>query len=263
MIHATAVVHPKASVHPTVRIGAYAVVDANVTLGPDCELGPHVYITGVAVIGSGNKFHAGCVIGDAPQDLKYKGETTGLRIGNDNVFREHVTVHRSTTPAEETIVGSGCLLMANCHVGHNCALGNHVILANGALLGGYVTIGTRAFVSGNCLLHQFTRVGELALMQGGAGIGKDLPPFTIARGNNRMCGLNIVGLRRAGVRPEERLELKRLYHYLFRSGRRLREAVEEARGQFSSEPARRMLEFVCATKRGICRDVGDDQADAD
>ena len=179
-----------------------------------------------------------------------------MRIGVDNVFREHATVHRSANVGEDTAIGSSCLLMANSHVGHNGVLGNHVILANGALLGGYVTVGDRAFISGNCLVHQFTRVGELALMQGGAGISKDLPPFTIARGDNRICGLNVVGLRRAGVSPQERLELKRLYHFLFRRGGRLREAVEEARGQFSSEPARRMLEFVHATKRGICRDTG-------
>jgi len=255
MIHPTAVVHPKARVHSGVRVGPYAVVDAGVTLGPECELGPHVYITGVTAIGARNRFHAGCVIGDAPQDLKYKGEPTGVRIGDDNVFREHVTVHRSANVGEETVIGSHCLLMANSHVGHNGVLGNHVILANGTLLGGYVTVGDRAFISGNCLVHQFTRVGELALMQGGAGISKDLPPFTIARGDNRICGLNVVGLRRAGVTSAERLELKGLYHFLFRGRRRLREAIEEARGQFSSEPARRLLEFVQATKRGICRDT--------
>ena len=263
MIHSTAIVHPKAKVHPTVRIGPYAVVDADVTLGPECELGPHVYITGVTVIGARNKFHSGCVIGDAPQDLKYNGEPTRLQIGDDNVFREHVTVHRSAKVGEDTIVGNACLLMAAIHVGHNCVLGNHVILANGALLGGYVTVGDRAFISTLCMVHQFTRIGELALMQGGSGISKDLPPFTIAHGNNRVCGLNVIGLRRAGVSAEERLELKRLYHFLFRSGRRLRPAIEEARGQFSSEPARRMLEFVNATKRGICRDASPREQDTD
>ena len=258
MIHPTAVVHPKAKVHATTRIGPYAVVDAEVTLGPECELGPHVYITGATVIGAKNRFHAGCVIGDAPQDLKYKGELTGLRIGDGNVFRENLTVHRSVSVGEETVIGNSCLLMASCHVGHNSVLGNHVILANGVLLAGYVIVGDRAFLSGNCLVHQFTRVGELAMMQGGAGISKDLPPYTIARGDNRICGLNVVGMRRAGLNSEERLELRRLYHFLFRNGRRLREAIEEARGQFSSEPARRVLEFVHATKRGICRDTGPD-----
>jgi UDP-N-acetylglucosamine acyltransferase len=263
VIHSTAVIHPKAQVHSTVRVGPYAVIDADVTIGPDCVLGPHAYLTGVAKIGARNQFHAGCVIGDAPQDLKYKGEPTGLRIGDDNVFREHVTVHRSTRPEEETVLGNSNFLMANSHVGHNCTIGNHVILANGALLGGHVTVEDRVFISGTCLVHQFTRIGELALMQGGSGISKDLPPFTIARGNNGMCGLNVVGLRRAGVTAPERLELKRLYHFLFRSGRRLRPALEEARGQFSTEFARRLLEFVHATRRGICRDMGARHGDAE
>jgi len=172
MIHATAVIHPKAQVHPTVRVGPYAVIDSDVTIGPDCEIGPHAFLTGVARIGARNRFHAGCVIGDAPQDLKYKGEPTGVRIGDDNVFREHVTVHRSNKAGEDTIVGNGNLLMANSHVGHNSVVGNNVILANGALLGGHVMVENGAFLSGNCLVHQFTRVGTLALMQGGAGISK-------------------------------------------------------------------------------------------
>lgn len=258
MIHASAVIHPKAQVHATARVGPYAVIDANVVVGAECDVGPHVYLTGMTTIGARNHFHAGCVIGDAPQDLKYKGEPTALRIGDDNVFREHVTVHRSAKPGEETIVGNANLLMANSHVGHNSVLGNNVVLANGALLGGHVVVEDGAFISANTLVHQFTRVGTLALMQGASGISKDLPPFTVARGINAMCGLNVVGLRRAGIDPAERLELKRLYHFMFRSGKRLRVAIEEARGQFAGEPCRRMIEFVAATKRGICRDTGKD-----
>jgi UDP-N-acetylglucosamine acyltransferase len=261
MIHSTAVVHPRAQVDPSTRVGPYAVIDADVVVGPQCEIGPHVYLTGLTRIGARNRFHAGCVVGDAPQDVKYKGEATGLRIGDDNVLREHVTVHRSNTPAETTIIGNYNLLMAHSHTGHNSVVGNHVIVANGALLGGHAVVEDRAFISGNCMIHQFTRVGALALMQGGSAISKDLPPFTIARGDNRMCGLNVIGLRRAGINAAERLELKRLYHLLFRSGKRLRAAIEEARGLFHSESARRVLEFVQATKRGICRDTsrrGDD-----
>lgn len=255
MIHATAVIHPKAQVHPTARVGPYAVIDGDVIIGPDCEIGPHVFVTGVARIGARNRFHAGCVIGDGPQDLKYKGEPTGLRIGDDNVFREHVTVHRSNKAGEDTVVGNGNVLMANSHVGHNGAVGNNVILANGAMLGGHAVIESGAFLSGNCMVHQFTRVGTLALMQGGAGISKDLPPFTIAHAKNAMCGLNVIGLRRAGMAPAERLELKRLYHFLFRRGKRLRVAIDEARGQFTGEACRQMIEFVAAAKRGICRDM--------
>ena len=157
---------------------------------------------------------------------------------------------------EDTVIGSHNFLMAHSHVAHNCRLGDHVILANGALLAGHVTLGDRAFISGNCVIHQFVRVGTLALMQGGSAISKDLPPYTVARGDNGICGLNTVGLRRAGVTPAERLELKQLYHALFREGQNLRAAVVSARQKFSSAPARVMLEFLAGSRRGVCRDVG-------
>lgn len=256
MIHPTAIVHPQAKVDATAEVGPYVVIDGGVTLGPHCVVGPHVHLTGLTTLGTHNRFHAGCVIGDAPQDLKYRDEPTRLSIGDHNVFREHATVHRSNKLTEDTVIGSHCLLMANSHVGHNSRLGDHVILANGALLGGHVEVGDRAFFSGNCLVHQFTRIGPLALMQGGAGIGLDLPPFCIATGNNTICGLNVIGLRRAGFSSEERLELKRLYHALFRSGKSLRAAAAAAAHEFKSAGARTMLEFVAATKRGVCSDLG-------
>ena len=256
MIHPTAIIHPKAKLASSVRVGPFAVIDAGVELGADCVVGPHVYLTGETKIGAGNKFHAGCVIGDAPQDLKYKDEPTNVRIGDHNVFREHFTVNWSTKPDGVTIIGSNNFLMANGHVGHNCELGNHVIMANGALLAGHVTVQDRAFISGNCLVHQFTRVGMVSMMQGGAGIGQDLPPFTMAMNVNTICGLNIVGMRRAGFSAEQRLELKQLYKLLFRSGKNIRSAVAEAREKFTSPGAKIMLEFVASAKRGVCSDLG-------
>ena len=256
MIHSTAIIHPSAKLDSTVSVGPYAVVDAQVELGPHCVVGPHVYLTGVLSAGAHNRFHAGCVIGDAPQDLKYQNEPTRLRIGDHNVFREHATVHRSNKLAEDTIIGSHNFIMAGAHVAHNCLLGNHVILANGALLAGHVSVGDKAFISGNCVVHQYVRIGTLALMQGGSAISKDLPPFTIARGDNGICGLNIIGLRRAGLKAEERLELKALYHALFRSGQNLRAAVAAAQAQFKSPAARTVLEFVATAKRGVCSDTG-------
>ena len=256
MIHSTAIIHPAAKIGANVRVGAFAVIDADVELGADCVVGPHAYLTGVTKIGSGNQFHAGCVIGDAPQDLKYKNEPTRVVIGDNNVFREHVTVNRATKPEDATIIGANNFIMANVHLAHNCVLGTHVIIANGALLAGHVTVQDRAFISGNCLVHQFTRVGTLAIMQGGAGIGQDLPPFTIATGINTICGLNVVGLRRAGFSAEERLELKKLYHALFRSGKNLREAAAQAQETFLSVGAKTVLEFVATTKRGVCSDSG-------
>lgn len=260
MIHPTAIIHPKARLDGTVSVEPYAVIDEHVQAGPHCVIGPHVYLTGRLTIGSHNVFHAGCVIGDAPQDLKYKSEPTGLRIGEHNVFREHVTAHRSARAGEETVIGSHNFLMANSHVGHNCVVGDHVIIANGALLGGHATAGDRAFISGNCLVHQFVRVGTLALMQGGSAISKDLPPYTVARGDNGICGLNVIGLRRAGLTPGERLELKKLYRLLFRSGKNLKAALAEA-GQFASPAAKTLLEFVATARRGICVDTSTSGAD--
>jgi UDP-N-acetylglucosamine acyltransferase len=256
VIHPTAIIHPKAKLDATVSVGPFAVIDEGVELGADCVVGPHVYLTGQTKIGSKNIFHAGCVIGDAPQDLKYKNEPTRLRIGDGNVFREHVTVHRSTKMDDETVIGSNNFLMANSHVGHNCSVGNHVILANGALLGGHAVVQDRAFISGNCLVHQFCRVGTLAIMQGGSAISKDLPPFCVATQVNQMCGLNVIGLRRANLNAEDRAELKRLYRLLFRGGNNLREAAAQARKKFSSAPAKILLEFLVDAKRGVCADVG-------
>ena len=256
MIHQTAVIHPKAQLDKTVVVGPYAVIDENVCLGPNCHVGPHVYVTGHTTAGSNNVFHAGSVIGDAPQDLKYKDEPTWLRIGDNNVFREHVTIHRSNKTAEDTVIGSNNFFMANSHVAHNCLIGNNNIFANGALLGGHVTITDRVFISGNCLVHQFVRIGTLALMQGGAAISKDLPPYTIARGDNGICGLNTIGLRRAGLTAAQRLELKKLYHALFRGGKNFRSALAEAKETFTSDAARVMLDFLVASKRGVCADVG-------
>jgi len=255
MIHPTAIIHPKAKLDSTVRVGPYSVIDESVEIGPGCIIGPHVYITGVTTIGAENEFHAGAVIGDKPQDFKYDGSPTAVRIGNKNFFREHCTVQRSTKPGEETVIGSNNFIMHHSHVGHNCVVGNHVILGGGAILAGHAVVQDRAFLSGNCMVHQFTRVGTLALMQGGSAISKDLPPFTIALHENEICGLNIIGLRRAGFTSEQRLELKAAYRALFRSGKNMRAAVAEAQTKYPSGPARTLLDFVAASKRGVCSDV--------
>ena len=255
MIHPTAVIHPKAKLDSTVTVGPHAVIDEAVEIGPRCVIGPLVYLTGITTIGSENQFHAGCVIGDAPQDLKYDGRPTRVRIGDKNRFRENCTVHRSTNPDGETVIGSNNFLMQNSHVGHNCVMGNHVIFGGGAILAGHAMVQDRAFISGNCLVHQFTRIGTLALMQGGAAISQDLPPFTIALRQNEICGLNIIGLRRAGFTAEQRLQLKAAYRALFRSGKNLRAAIAEAQAKFPDGPARTLIDFVATTKRGVCSDV--------
>src|SRR3954469_11550342 len=256
MIHPTAVVHPKAKLDSTVRVGPNAVIDENVELGPHCVVGPHVYLTGVVIAGAHNRFHAGCVMGDVPVDLKYTGEPTRLLIGDHNVFREHVTVNCSNTLEEDTIIGSHNFLTPHGHVGHNTRIGDQSVLGGGAMLAGHVVVEDRAFISGNCLVHQFCRIGTLAMMQGGAAVSKDLPPFTVASGLNGIVGLNMVGLRRAGFKPEERLELKRVYNALFRAAKNLRAAVDSAQAMFTSSGARIILDFIAGSKRGVCSHVG-------
>lgn len=265
MIHPTAIIHPKARLDSSLQVGPYAVIDEGVEIGPGCVIGPQVYITGLTMIGAHNEIHAGCVIGDAPQDLKYDGTPTRLRIGDHNVIREHFTVHRSARAGEETVIGSHNYLMQHSHIAHNCVIGDHVILAGGALVAGHAIVQDRAFISGNCLVHQFCRVGTLAMMQGGSAISQDLPPFTLLSRTNTMSGLNIVGLRRAGFSPEERVELKRLYRDLFRSGTNLGTGVARARESFKGRAARIMLEFVGSAKRGVCSDGGgaDEVVEAD
>jgi len=265
MIHPTAIIHPGAQLDSSVEVGPYAVIDGEVSIGPDCRIVPYVYLTGQTAIGRGNRFYAGCVIGEAPQDVKYKDEPARLEIGGDNLFREGFTAHRSAIAGEATVIGSHNFLMVNSHVAHNVRLGDHVILANGALLAGHAEIGDRAFISGNCLVHQFTRVGALALMQGGARISKDLPPFAVARGSNRLAGLNIIGLRRAGFTPAERLELQQLYHQLFRRRGKFSENLANARKNFTSAPARTLLDFAASSRRGLCMDAAglENESEAD
>lgn len=256
MIHPSAIIHPNARLAPDCSVGPFCVVDSDVQLGAGCVLGPHVYLAGRVTLGARNKVHAGCVIGDFPQDLRYAGQSTEVIVGDDNVFREHVTVHRSNSSTEPTRIGSNNYFMANSHVGHNSSIGDHVIIANGALLGGHVTVHDHVFISGTCMVHQFARIGAYALMQGGSGISKDLPPYTIARGNNHISGLNVVGLRRAGFSAAERLELRQLYHLIFCSGMKLREAVEKAREQYSSSRAAVLLDFLATGRRGFCSHRG-------
>lgn len=256
-IHPTAVIDPRARLHPSVEVGPLAVIDAGVEIGEGCRVGAHVHLTGCTQVGARNYFDTGCVIGGLPQDLRFKGGPTRLRIGDDNTFREHVTVHCANKTEDDTVVGSGNLFMAHCHVGHNSHIGNHVIIANGALLGGHVEVQDRAFISGNCLVHQFARVGRLALMQGGSAISKDLPPFCIARGDNGICGLNVVGLRRAGLDAPSRLELRRIYLALFRrSGRGLQEALEEAEALAQSDWGKVLVAFVRSSRRGVINERG-------
>jgi UDP-N-acetylglucosamine acyltransferase len=236
------------SIHPT------AAIEDGAVIGRDVDIGPHAVVLRNVTIGPNCRIHAGAVIGDLPQDLTFQPAETFVRIGADCVIREHVTIHRGTKPGTTTVVGDGCYLMANSHLGHNVRLGTRVIVANGALLGGYVEVDDGAFISGNVLIHQFVRVGRLAMLSGGCGIGKDVPPFctTVGLERNRIGGLNTVGMRRAGLSPADRAQVKRAFTLLYRSQLNVSQALERMRQEFTEGPAGDIVTFVSASRRGIC-----------
>jgi UDP-N-acetylglucosamine acyltransferase len=194
------------------------------------------------------------VLGDWPQDLGFKNEISFVKIGRNCVIREGVTIHRGTKAGTTTVVGDSCFLMANCHLGHNVQLGHHVIVVNGVLLGGYVEVGDGAFIGGNALVHQFTRVGRLVMLGGGSGSNKDVPPFCMTHGVmlNTISGLNLVGLRRAGLGPDERLQIKHAFDLLYRSGLNVSQAVAALKKEFTTGPASEWAPFIESSKRGIC-----------
>lgn len=261
MIHPSAHVSPSARLAPDVTVGPFAVVEDGAVLGPGCRVEPHGQVLRGVIMGQGNVVGRGAVIGGDPQALSFQPSTvSGVRIGDGNTFREHVTVHRSTQPGGMTVIGNGNFLMAACHVGHDSILGDHNVLANAVLVAGHIVIGNRCFLGGGAALHQFIRIGDYAMVQGCSGYTRDVPPFcTVFRWNN-LRGLNSVGLRRAGFDSASRLALKRAWKAVFCAGTppvpaagALLEGAESA--GFSAE-VRRFLEFIAATgPRGIavCR----------
>lgn len=228
LIHPTAVIHPAAELHPTVQVGAYAVIGEGVKIGPETEIGAHVVIEGNTEIGSGNRIFPGAAIGLEPQDLKYDGSKSWVKIGDNNRLREYVTVNRATGAGEETIIGNNNLLMAYVHVAHNCEIQDGVVIANSVSLAGHVHIESRATIGGVLGIHQFVHIGRLAMVGGMSRIDRDVPPYTLVEGNpSRVRSLNLVGLRRAGVSPEEVTVLKKVFRSLYRSGKTVNQALEE------------------------------------
>ncbi len=262
-VHPTAVVSQAAVLADDVVVGPFTVLDGRVTLAAGVVVGPHCHLVGELHVGAGCRFHAGCVIGDAPQHLGYTNEPTRTVIGERCIFREHVTVHRAM-PGGETRIGSDCFLMAGSHVAHDCVVGDAVVLANGALLGGHVTVGDRAFLSGNTAVHQFCRVGRLAMLGGTSAVTQDLPPFWVAQGGvNRARGVNVVGMRRAGVSREEITAVRKAYRLLNLAGRTIPDALAEVEAAHGHLPAVvELAAFYRTTKRGVvtARMAGDDAA---
>jgi UDP-N-acetylglucosamine acyltransferase len=253
-IHSTAIVDPKAQVGADVEIGPFSVIGAQAAIGNDTVVQSHVVLEGDVAIGAGNLIGHGTIIGAPPQDLSFSPERkTKIEIGDQNVIREHCTIHRGTAEGSATRIGKRNFLMAGAHIGHNCEVGDNVIIANNCLLGGYVRVDDDAFLGGGCLFHQHMHVGRLAIVQGGSAFGKDIPPFVIAAERNYVFGLNVVGLRRAGFSAQDRDEIKAAFKLVYTSGLNVGQAIERAAAMNFAAPAREFLDFVAnAKKRGIC-----------
>jgi UDP-N-acetylglucosamine acyltransferase len=252
-IHPTAVIDPKAEIDSNVEIGPYVVIEGAVKIKRGTRVMAHAYLTGWTEIGADNEIHPGVVLGDAPQDKAYKGQESYLKIGDRNIFREYVQVHRGTAAGSATVIGSDNFLMATSHVGHNCKLADNVILANGALLGGHVEVGNGVFISGNCVVHQFVKIGDYALMRGLSGTSRDVPPFAIIDWQHTVRGVNVVGLKRAGFDEKRIRAIREAFRILFRKGRNLALAVKEVeKGGTANSDVLAVLEFIKTSKRGVC-----------
>jgi len=232
MIHPTAIVDPTAKIADGVEIGAYAVIEGNAEIGPGTVIRPHAMIRQFTTMGSGNFVDSFAVLGGNPQDLKFEPEQlTCLRIGNDNVFREGVTISRGTGTGSETVVGNQTYWMANAHAGHNCEIQDRVIVVNGSLLAGHCTVGPDAVLPANGSVHQFCWVGEGAFFQGGAQVSMHVPPYVLCARDNCVMGLNSVGMRRAeGVTPGERKQIREAFRITYQSGLTLQEALARMEG---------------------------------
>ena len=252
-IHPTAVIDGKAEIDSEVEIGPYVVIDGRVKIERGTRVMAHAYLTGWTEIGEDNEIHPGAVLGAAPQDKTYKGQESYLRVGDRNIFREHVQVHRGTATGSVTALGNDNFLMATSHVGHNCKVGDNVILANGALLGGYVEVGNSVFLSGNSVVHQFVRIGDYALMRGLSGTSRDVPPYAIIDWQHTVRGVNVVGLKRAGFEEKRIRAIRTAFRILFRRGRNLAIAVKEVeQTKKLTDDVSVLLEFIKSSKRGVC-----------
>ena len=266
IIHPTAVIAPGAKIEKDVSIGAYAIVEKNVTIGSGTKIGPHAYIDGHTSIGKNNTIGPFTSIGTPPQDLKYDGEPTRLEIGDDNLIREYVSIHRGTPGGNGvTKIGKGNMLMAYSHVAHDCTVGNKVIMANSTTLGGHVVVRDHANIGGVVAVHQFTRIGEHTYIGGMSGVSKDVPPYVLASGvrsKMHISGINTIGLRRSGYDQETIKMVKKAFVYIFKTpSLLLQDALDKSLEEFPEcEPVVNMVEFFKAPNRmGVLRQTNGDK----
>src|SRR6056297_1953846 len=256
MIHPTAIIAPGAKLHSSVTVGPYSVIGEHVIIGEGTTVAPHVVIEGRTEIGCFNQIFQFASIGAIPQDLKFKGEESTLKIGDRNRIREFTTIHLGTEDGGGlTTIGHDCLLMAYSHVAHDCVVADHVILANAATLAGHVQVDDFAILGGMSAVHQFTRIGTHVMASGGSMIAQDVVPYVIVQGDRaKTVGLNLVGLKRRGFAKEELSALKKAYKLLFRSGMMKEEALKEIESwQDIPDPVKKLVEFVRQSERGIAR----------
>ena len=254
LIHPTAIIDPGAKLGAGVRIGPYVVIEEDTEIGAGTCIRAHAVIKRFTTLGPDNTVHEGAVLGGEPQDLGFAGCKSFLRIGARNIIREGVTMHRGTRPESETIVGSDCFIMANAHVAHNCNLGDRVIIANNVALAGHVDIEKEVFISGGVVVHQFCRIGRLAMIGGNSKIVQDCLPYVITDGvPARAHGLNIVGLRRAGFRSADLKNLKAAYRSLLRSGLSLGDALSNLE-KLDDPLVAHLIDFVRKSTRGFCHE---------
>src|ERR1700731_3035129 len=254
-IHPTAIVDPRAEIGAASAVEPYCVIGPDVVLGDNCWLQHHVTLSGPMRAGSRNKFYAYCSIGQQTQDLKYQGEPTYLDIGDENTFREFVTINRSTTSEGKTRVGSRGNFLAYSHIGHDCTVGDEVVFSNNATLAGHVHVGNHAVMGGLTAVHQFCRIGRFAIMGGCSKIVQDVPPFMIADGNPaEIRGVNLVGLERQGFTPESVKWIKEAFRLIYRSKYNTRQAMEAIRKELpQNEEITQIIEFIGQSERGIIR----------
>jgi UDP-N-acetylglucosamine acyltransferase len=261
LIHPTAVIHPNSQLHPTVQVGAYAVIGANVKVGAETIIGAHTVLEGPCEIGTGNQIFTGAAIGLEPQDLKYVGEPSWVKIGDNNLIREYVTINRATGGGQATIIGNGNLLMAYVHVGHNCVIGDSVIIANSVALAGHVHIESRARLSGVLGVHQFVHIGTMAMVGGMARIDRDVPPYMLVEGNPaRVRSLNLVGLKRSGMPANDLQMLKKAYRLLYRSDVLFKDALQQLETLANTEEVQHLRRFLLLSqmsgRRGLIPGTG-------
>jgi len=254
-IHSTAIVDPQAEIGAGCVIGPYCIVGPHVLLGPDCWLQHHVTLAGPLTAGARNKFYAYCSIGQQTQDLKYQGEPTFLEIGDENIFREFVTVNRSTTADGKTRIGHRGNYLAYSHVGHDCTVGDAVVFSNNGTLAGHVQVGDHAIMGGLTAVHQFCRLGPYAITGGCSKIVQDVPPFMIADGNPaKVRGINVVGLERSGFPAETIKAIKEAFRLIYRSKYNTRQAIEAIQQELPmSAEISQIVEFIQSSERGIIR----------